>query len=174
MDNDKKQEVRNFIKKIVLGEIKRLQQHDFHYLSFFLMSQSIELLGSFLDNKPFRARQQSHKRFAAAIQELFPAKYQRLNQNDWLYHKLRNHLAHSFLPSSWIRFTSHTKDPNAKHLSRIDKKTIFVAEEFLKDFETACLSLLDKIDAGAIKLKKMDFEGMGDFRLGLYKNETKQ
>ena len=156
MDSNKKMDEKEFIQKVILNEVARLQKHDFYYLSFFVLSQAIEFLGSFLDKKPFRAKQQSKQRFSNAISTLFSSKYQRLNSNDWLYHKLRSHLAHSFVPSSWIDFTSKAENPKAIHLSRINKKTVFVAEDFLIDFESACQKLFKLLESGEVKSKKLD------------------
>jgi hypothetical protein len=155
MISDKKPNEKEFINKMILAEVKRLQDQGFYYLSFFVMSQAIEFLGSFLDNKPFRAKHQSQKRYNAAINRLFPLSYRKLNSNGWLYQKLRNHLAHSFVPSSWIIFTSKNENPKAKHLNRQGKKIVFVAESFLEDFEIACNNLFKRIDEGEIKAKKI-------------------
>lgn len=156
MDSNKKLEEKEFIEKMILAEVLRLQQQGFYYLSFFVLSQAIEFLGSFLDKKPFRAKHQSKQRFGNAISTLFPAKYQRLNYNGWLYDKLRNHLAHSFIPSSWIVFTSKNENSSAVHLSRFENKTVFVAEDFYVDFEKACQQLFKMIESGIIKPKKLD------------------
>ncbi|MCF8373560.1 MAG: hypothetical protein K9H64_18210 [Bacteroidales bacterium] len=166
MNGDKKLNEKEFIEKMILSEVTRLQEQGFYYLSFFVISQAIEFLGSFLDDKPFRAKQQSQKRFNAAIARLFPAGYGKLNKDSWLYQKLRNHLAHSFLPSSWIVFSSKNENPKAKHLGRQGKKTVFVAEDFLKDFEFACNTLFAKIESGEIKPKKLGSD-MVSFGMGV-------
>ncbi len=156
MTNHKNSSEVEFIKKEILDEIARLQDNGFHYLSVYVISMAIEFVGSFLDSKPFRARQQSKQRFSNAINNLFPPSYHRLNHNDWLYNKLRNHLAHSFMPSSWIVIASKKENPNLVHLSLKEKKTVFIAEDFYQDFESACNILFRLMESGKIKPKKID------------------
>ena len=148
---------------MLLGEVKRLQEHGFFYLSFFVMSQAIEFMGSFLDTKPFRAKHQSQHRFEAAIKKLFPTKYHKLNNRHFLYQKLRNHLAHSFLPSAWISFTSKIENPKVKHLARRGNRTVFVAEDFASDFEIACNTLIKMIEDGEVKPKKIESDMVNFF-----------
>lgn len=156
---------KEFIQKIFIDDIKRLQKHEFHYLSIILIGQAIETLGAFLDKKPLRARQQSKKRFNKAINVLFKPRYKFLNREDWLYDKLRNHMTHMFVPSAYLHLT-FKDDPtlDKRHLDMDDKKLIIIAEDFHNDLIQACEKLFKMIDEGRIKPKKIeaDFLNFGE------------
>jgi hypothetical protein len=151
MENNKLAE-KDFIEQYILKQISDLQNAGFHYFSFLLIGQAIEVMGAFLDNKPFRARQQSQIRFANAINQLFDSPYQRINNNNWLYDKLRNHMAHMLIPSDYLLLVSKS-ETTAKHLARIDRKLVLVAEDFYIDLQKACNRLLEKIEKGEVKSK---------------------
>ena len=64
-----------FIQRRLLEESQKLLEAQFYFPVFFLVSQGIETLGSFLDKKPLAAKRQSKKRFHLAVKELFPEVY---------------------------------------------------------------------------------------------------
>ncbi len=150
------QDLKLFIEHHFIDEIKRLNEHEFGYFSFVLISQAIEILGACLDDKPFRAKNQSRKRFDLAIRALFSPQYQRLNYKGWLYENFRCNMSHLFVPSNSIKLlTKNEADEIQIHLSKIDNTVIFIAEDFQKDLRKACLYLFKKMDKGQIKPKKI-------------------
>ena len=156
------EEIQKYLKNNLIDEISRLQKSGFHKISFIIITQAIEILGSFFDSKPIRARQQSKQRFRLAIENLFPDKYKALNSNDWMYDKLRNHLTHSFLPSSWIILTKLESSGKMNHLSKLHGKTIFISEKYFDDFKYACNKLLEMLEAGEVKSKRLPPELLSD------------
>ncbi len=148
---ENQKDVKSFVKKVIIADIKKMQDNDLHYLSLVLIGQSIETLGGFLDKKPFRARAQSKNRFDKEINILFPAKYKIVNKGGWLFDKLRNHMAHMLIPSSYLLIYSKKEDTTYNHLQEVDKAIVIIAEEFYKDLAAASNILIDKIDKGLIK-----------------------
>ena len=45
-----------FLEEIIFGELGKLQKAGLSYMQFVLMGQAIEVLGSFLDHKPMKAK----------------------------------------------------------------------------------------------------------------------
>ena len=87
------------MEEIIFGELGKLQKAGLSYMQFVLMGQAIEVLGSFLDHKPMKAKGQSSIRFANGINRLFGGRYRLLNDNFLLYDKLRNQMTHTlFFP----------------------------------------------------------------------------
>ena len=76
MEKIKAEQEKEFISRIFIDEIGRLQKEGFYFFSFILMGQAIEALGCFLDNKPMKAKAQSSKRFSKALNILMGNKYQ--------------------------------------------------------------------------------------------------
>ncbi|MCX6256283.1 MAG: hypothetical protein NTW49_00015 [Bacteroidia bacterium] len=144
----------NFIRAQLITDIGRLLEHGFDYISVAIMVQAIEFMGSLLDDKPLRARNQSKIRFGHAISRLFDKRYASLNANNWLYDKLRNHMAHQFIPSSWIIITRSVDLKSGKHLQRDGEKLIIAADAFYSDFKQACEKLISLLDSGRLKPKK--------------------
>ena len=147
---------KDFIQKVFIEETGKLVDAGFYHFAFVIMVQGIETLGSFLDSKPLKAREQSKLRFSHAINRLMPVKYAKLNNNHALYDQLRASLAHTFTASRQIYLTSkENKEFGKKHLQNIDGKLILVVEEFYVDFKKACERLLDGMDKGIISEKKI-------------------
>ena len=44
--------IEHFIREVIVDEITKLQGVGLSYMQFVIMGQAIEVLGSFLDNKP--------------------------------------------------------------------------------------------------------------------------
>lgn len=150
------QDLKLFIEHHFIDEIDRLNDHDFGYFSFVLVSQAIEILGACLDDKPFRAKNQSRKRFEIAIRALFPTHYQRLNYKGWLYENFRCNMSHLFVPSNSIMLlTKNQANETQIHLSKENDCVIFIAEDFQRDLRKACLYLFKKMEKGQIKPKKI-------------------
>ena len=62
--------IEHFIREVVVDEITKLQGVGLSYMQFVIMGQAIEVLGSFLDNKPMKAKGQSAKRFSLGVKKL--------------------------------------------------------------------------------------------------------
>jgi hypothetical protein len=123
------------------------------------MAQGLETLGSFLDSKPLKAREQSKLRFSHAINKLMPVKYAKLNNNHVLYDQLRASLAHTFTSSRQIYLTSKLDSTYGnKHIQEVEGKLILVAEEFYKDFTKACERLMEGMNKGIVTEKKINTE----------------
>jgi len=144
-----------FIKKVFIEGIGKLVDDGSYHFAFLSMSQAIETLGSFLDAKPLKARDQSKLRFSHAINKLMPFKYADLNNHHELYNQLRASLAHTFTPGRRLILTSKANRENgSRHLQIKDEQLILVAEDFYQDFKKACLRLLEGMDQGIIHEKK--------------------
>ena len=150
MEENKNNETVDFLEKVIINDIKLMQDKGLYYLSFALMASAIETLGAFLDKKPLRARAQSYKRFNLAVERLFPSKYKQINKNGFLYDKLRNHLSHNLLPSSYLILID-TENDSQKHLNFENEKLIVAADVFYKDLKNATLKIIDKINKGELK-----------------------
>ena len=159
MNNEYNLSAKEFIQKVFIEETGRLVESGFHHFAFVIMAQGLETLGSFLDSKPLKAREQSKLRFSHAVNRLMPKEYSRLNNNHKLYDKLRASLAHTFTVSRSLLLTSKSNSEfGKKHLQETDEKLILVAEDFYDDFKKACIRLLDGMEKGIISDKKINTE----------------
>lgn len=150
---------KEFIQKVFIEETGQLVNEGFYHFAFVIMSQGLETLGSFLDAKPLKAREQSKLRFSHAVNRLMPKQYAVLNNNHALYDQLRASLAHTFTASRHIFLTSKSNTEfGKKHLQEIEGKLILVTEEFYSDFKKACERLLDGMNKGIISERKINTE----------------
>ena len=150
---------KEFIQKVFMEEISKMIDNRSYHFAFVIMSQALETLGSFLDTKPLKARDQSRLRFSRAINRLMPLKYAKLNDNHVLYDQLRASLAHTFMSSRHIFLTSRSNEETGnKHLEKINDKLVLVAEDFYDDFKKACNRLIDGMEKGIISDKKVNSE----------------
>lgn len=157
MNNKNSLPAKEFIQKVFIEKTEKLVNQGFYHFAFVIMAQGLETLGSFLDNKPLKARDQSKLRFSHAINRLMPKEYASFNNNHKLYDQLRASLAHTFTVSRQIYLTSKSdKELGKKHLSEIDGKLILVAENFYSDFKKACLRLFEGMEKGIIPEKKIN------------------
>lgn len=148
---------KDFIKKVFIEETGRLIETGFYHFAFVIMAQGLETLGSFLDNKPLKAREQSKLRFSHAINRLMPKHYADFNNNHILYDQLRASLAHTFTVSRKVFLTSKSNSEFAKkHLCEHDGKLVLLAEDFYEDFKKACIRLIDGMDKGKVAEKKIN------------------
>lgn len=150
---------KEFIQKVFIGETEKLiETESFHY-AFVVMAQALETLGSFLDAKPLKARDQSKLRFSRAVNRLMPLQYTKLNDNHVLYDQLRASLAHTFTASRNIYLTTKSDSEfGKKHLQKIDDKLILVAEDFYNDFKKACKRLIEGMEKGIVAEKKIEMK----------------
>jgi hypothetical protein len=148
------EQLKYFLNKILIEDIKKLIENGQDYIALIIMAQSIETLGSFLDNKPFRAKAQSKKRFSLALKILFPNQYRKANNDFFLFDKLRNHIAHILIPSSRIIII---EDGNNKKNMEISDGILYISiQEFYNDVKIATEKLIKMIDKKEIKYKKLD------------------
>jgi hypothetical protein len=157
MNNENILSAKEFIQKVFIEETARLVDAGFYHFAFVIMAQGLETLGSFLDSKPLKARDQSKLRFSHAINRLMPKEYSQFNNNHRLYDQLRASLAHTFTTSRSLLLSSNDNPEfGKKHLHEKDEKLILVAENFYNDFKKACLRLVDGMDKGIISDKKIN------------------
>ncbi len=133
---------------------KVLDSHD-SVFGFMLMGQAIEILGSYLDKKPIRAKQQSASRFSLAIYKLFPAKYAEINKNNALYIQLRACLTHTFIPSGNVSL-NFGLDEKEKHHLKLENDVLYLySENLYADLTNAVKQLITNIRLHKISLKKL-------------------
>ncbi len=153
--------ITEFIKKTLIEDIEKIQQvHGYAYISFSLISQGIELLGSLIDSYDFTEPNKSKKRFNNALKEFFPEKYKDKN----LYDNLRCGLLHIFLPQKDLVLSEQKETilKNQKNLKKYKQKetgqevTLIIAEDFFNDFKYACNTVIALIESEEIFDKYSD------------------
>ena len=144
----------DFIKQRLIDESQNLLDAEFYFPVFFLISQGIETLGSFLDKKPLGAMSQSKKRFHLAIDQLFENKYQELTHRDWLYKQFRCNMSHLATTGGFILLATR-KENRGEHLQVIQGRRLFIVENLVEDFHKACQTLIFRLGKGEIKQKQM-------------------
>lgn len=151
--------IESFLNEVVIKELGKLKSAGLSYMQFVLMGQAIEVLGGFLDNKPMKAKGQSSKRFSAGVNYLFGGRYRLLNDNYFLYDKLRNQMTHTFIPGGDLLLLNETGNgDDLRHLSNADGRLVLVADVFYQDICMACNRLIDNLRTGRIKPKNIAFE----------------
>ncbi len=150
---DKFQLEKQFIRHQIIDEIRGLLDDNHTLAAFVFMAQSIEVLGSYLDTKPFRARAQSKIRFGNALYHLFPGKYSFVNKGSKLYDQFRSSMTHMFIPSSHLIL----KRESNRHLEMQDDKLILSAETLFKDIQNAGEKVLQMLENGELKQKKINY-----------------
>ena len=144
--------IEHFIREVVVDEITKLQGVGLSYMQFVIMGQAIEVLGSFLDNKPMKAKGQSAKRFSLGVKKLFGGRYR------FLYDKLRNQMTHTFIPGSDLISLNQADNKNGyKHLQIIDGKLVLISEVFNEDIHKASERLLEAIKNGVLSPKNIAY-----------------
>ena len=146
-----------FINHVLIGEIRQIQQTGgcHVYLSFGLITQGIELLGSLIDEYEFSERRKSAHRFDKALKELFDSRYSGyVDKKDdfYLYGNLRCGMLHSLIPRNKVALGErklHQKD--FTHLGKYKEKSgnerlFLMAEDFYEDFQCACIKVIDMIN----------------------------
>ncbi|MDR2009329.1 MAG: hypothetical protein LBQ22_02470 [Bacteroidales bacterium] len=146
----------DFLQKNILNSIKKIViDEDQALFGFMLTGQAIEILGAYLDHKPFRVKQQSSKRFEIAINKLFPDKYRKINKSNFLYYQLRTFLTHTFIPSGKLLLRKGKSSKEIPHLSYKDNSLVLYIEDFYVDLENAVIKLINLINSDKIELKKI-------------------
>lgn len=142
-----------YLDNIILNSITSVSKISSLNVKFLIIVQAIEILGAYLDNKPFRAKEQSSQRFELAIYKLFPSSYKSFNTKNFLYYQLRNFLVHSLISSSKI--VLYEDISNYEHLY-YNKDVLYISySDFFNDFVFAFNKLKFMILNDKVKLKKI-------------------
>lgn len=158
-DKEQIKQIEVFLDEVIIRELGKLQQAGLSYMQFVLMGQTIEVLGGFLDNKPMKAKGQSSRRFSNGVNRLFGGRYRLLNDNYFLYDKLRNQMTHTFIPGGDLLLLSHEDSTgNYKHLEYKDGKLVLIGTVFYQDICKACRRLMVHLEEGKIRPKNIAFE----------------
>ncbi|MFZ3073425.1 MAG: hypothetical protein WA162_09295 [Thermodesulfobacteriota bacterium] len=143
------------IEKVLIKDIKNIQEKTFHYQSFFLMATGIEFLGACLDSNGLTRRGFARKRFQNAIERLFPEEYKEHASN--LYKDLRCGLLHIGIPGKNFGLTQKNESMTygTKHLEKYNGQIILISEEFYEHFKEACNTVIDRIQKGELNHPKL-------------------
>jgi hypothetical protein len=146
-----------FIDHILITEIRRIQQdYDWKhtYLSFGLISQGIEFLGSLTDEFDLQMERpgESKNRFNRAIQNFFNSPYHEYTDDAnpfSLYKNLRCGMLHIVLPKNKLLLGERQFDfGKYRHLWKYknesgNERLFLMAEDFYEDFRCACMRVID-------------------------------
>lgn len=158
-DTEQIERIVTFLDEVIVKELGKLQKAGLSYMPFVCMGQAIEVLGGFLDHKPMKAKGQSAKRFSNGVNRLFGGRYRLLNDNYFLYDKLRNQMTHTFIPGRDLLLLAKTgQDGQPRHLSYTGGQLVLVSEVFYQDICTACERLKEYLRSGRVKPKNIAFE----------------
>lgn len=147
--------IEEFLRKTIVEDVRFLIDNKKYYSALVILSQTIETLGAFMDNKPFRAKMQSKKRFGLALKFLFPKSYKRANNDFFLYNKLRNQISHILVPSTLINIIEYTK-VNNEHMTNNKEGVLYVSvQQFYNDVVLAIDKLEKKYNSGELKPKRI-------------------
>ncbi|MBO4875154.1 MAG: hypothetical protein J5542_07600 [Bacteroidales bacterium] len=136
----------------ILNQAKSLVAEGHTAVATLVMSQLIEIMGSYFDAKPMRSREQSANRFNTAIYKLFPIKYSKANRKSFLYYQLRTSIVHTLTPTCSVALKSGASD---QHLVEKDEITEIYIGNLLNDTEKAVGILIRLINEDKVKLKKL-------------------
>lgn len=154
-----------FIKEVLIDQISELLKNPrFHYISFSLISQGIEVLGACLDSRNLFKEGKSRQRFYRAIRELFPISYQpyiiKKGKPFDLYDNLRCGLSHVLLPKNEIELIQNAEKIKfgANHLElkkiRGNQRLVLISEDLYSDFKKASETVLYRIENGQLSQPK--------------------
>jgi len=146
-----KEEHINFLNGI-FSQAQKLVDEGNNVVATLIMSQLIEIMGSYFDAKPIRSREQSANRFNTAIYKLYPIKYSKANKKSFLYYQLRTSIVHTLTPTCSIALKNGTSD---QHLVEKDEITEIYVGNLLNDTEKAVTILSRLINEDKVKLKKL-------------------
>lgn len=136
----------------ILNQAKSLVAEGHTAVATLVMSQLIEIMGSYFDAKPVRSREQSANRFNTAIYKLFPIKYSKANRKSFLYYQLRTSIVHTLTPTCSVALKSGASD---QHLVEKDEITEIYIGNLLNDTEKAVVILIRLINEDKVKVKKL-------------------
>lgn len=147
---------KEFAQHYLLNEILLIEAANVRLQLLSAMAHGIETAGALLDGLPYKAKGQGKKRFDLALKKLFPASYSAANQQINLYSQLRSHLAHGMIPSNLISIEVGTE----KHLQMEENMLHISLKMLFDDYCCAIEKLIQKIDSGQLKSKKISFENL--------------
>ena len=136
----------------ILNQAKSLVAEGHTAVATLVMSQLIEIMGSYFDAKPVRSREQSANRFNTAIYKLFPIKYSKANRKSFLYYQLRTSIVHTLTPTCSVALKSGASD---QHLVEKYEITEIYIGNLLNDTEKAVVILIRLINEDKVKVKKL-------------------
>ena len=136
----------------ILNQAKSLVAEGHTIVATLVMSQLIEIMGSYFDAKPMRSREQSANRFNTAIYKLFPIKYSKANKKSFLYYQLRTSIVHTLTPTCSVALKSGISD---QHLVEKEEITEIYVGNLIKDTEKAIGILVRLINDDKVKIKKL-------------------
>ena len=136
----------------ILNQAKSLVAEGHTAVATLVMSQLIEIMGSYFDAKPMRSREQSANRFNTAIYKLFPIKYSKANRKSFLYYQLRTSIVHTLTPTCSVALKSGA---SYQHLVEKDEITEIYIGNLLNDTEKAVGILIRLINEDKVKVKKL-------------------
>lgn len=135
-----KHDLKDFIEKFVLPDLRKMVEHELHYYAFSVICQGIEVLGSVYDQKPADDYGASETRFDNAITKLFSDRRYREKQK-LFYSVLRGPLIHQLRPGKGLFICCEKKDRISRqnHLEKHPESgnVILVIEQLLDDFVAA-------------------------------------
>ena len=136
----------------ILNQAKSLVAEGHTAVATLVMSQLIEIMGSYFDAKPIRSREQSANRFNTAIYKLFPIKYSKANRKSFLYYQLRTSIVHTLTPTCSVALKSGASD---QPIVEKDEITEIYIGNLLNDTEKAVVILIRLINEDKVKVKKL-------------------
>lgn len=158
---------KEFINTVFVNEIKQMTtgvsgNATHPYIGFSLICQSIEVLGACFDEYDWEDQNLSELRFRLAISKLFPENYQYYNNKKNkidLYKNLRCPMVHQMRPGRYIGLSERKHELssglNNKHLTKQGNQLILIYEDFLKDFQNACIKIVELIENGGLRTVKV-------------------
>ncbi|HNQ68441.1 MAG TPA: hypothetical protein PKN32_08685 [Bacteroidales bacterium] len=144
-----------FLREHVFQSVKKVVDDNQLIFGFMLMSQATEILGSYLDDKPIRAKQQSLNRYCLAINKLYPPAYANANKKGFLYYQLRACMTHMFIPTARLSLNTGRQTKEKLHLSISNEVMYLYSDNFFYDFQNAIEKLINLIMSDKIKLKSI-------------------
>jgi hypothetical protein len=141
--------IERFLHDVVIVELSKMQGIGLSYMPFVVMGQAIEVLGSFLDQKPMKAKDQSARRFSLCVNKLLGGRYRLLNDKNRLYDILRNQMTHTFLPGKNLLLLNRTENHKGyRHLEQVGERLVLISEDFHEDLcravERLCVALKER------------------------------
>ena len=143
---------KDYIRDVLIGEIKDIMDHGHAYLSFALMCAGIDCLGRCIDDQvTWHKVVGGGKHFKLGV-SLFPPHYHSLA--DPLYTDLRCGLLHAQRPGG-VRLTEQKNGPFDYKDHLISNDRVIVVEHFYTDFASACNKVLATQFAPSSKMNQM-------------------
>jgi hypothetical protein len=136
-----------FIEKLLIPDLVKMAEQQFHYYAFAIICQGIEILGASVDVEPLEKNGMSEQRFKNGLKHFFKDDRYRQNQTKF-FTLLRGPLIHQLRPGDGFLLASVCKD-NIRPESHLEKNkdgvTVLIIEPFLDDFIKAFESFKNQI-----------------------------